>query len=462
MAFKKIRLILLFSLFAVGEALAQAPPTKYAKEDVISDLTYLHETLQNAHHSPFAYTSKATLDSAYAAIKSNLNTDSVSSLAATNAFQRLAAVLKNGHTGVFFPIPEYISYGSGGGTLFPLEVALEEDKVLIRRNHAKEADVPLGAELLSINGKAMGDILETIYPQISAERPYFKKAKVEYLSLPRLHWQMFGPQAEYEVKIKQDGQVKTLTLQPIRVFEDYEDVRTDVVNAQMNLRFLENAAYLNPGNFGGDLKSYKSFIDSAFVEIKAAKKKNLIIDLRSNSGGDDPFSDYLVSYIADKPFRWTNDFSLRSSAVLKAHTRTGDTTTAYSKAILAHKNGEVFPYAFSEYEPQAKKKRFKGKVYVLVNRQSHSMSAVCAAQIQDYGWGTIVGEETGEYPSLYAAIFPFVLPKTGVTVSISKGYITRVNGSKKEEGVIPDLIIRDHLLDENDEILDGLLKRIEK
>ena len=34
-------------------------------------------------------------------------------------------------------------------------------------------------------------------------------------------------------------------------------------------------------------------------------------------------------------------------------------------------------------------------------------------------------------------------------------------GSKKAEGVIPDIYIRDHLLDENDEILDGLLKIIE-
>jgi len=35
-----------------------------------------------------------------------------------------------------------------------------------------------------------------------------------------------------------------------------------------------------------------------------------------------------------------------------------------------------------------------------------------------------------------------------------------VNGSKKREGVIPDIYIKDHLLDEDDEILDGLLKQI--
>lgn len=103
-----------------------------------------------------------------------------------------------------------------------------------------------------------------------------------------------------------------------------------------------------------------------------------------------------------------------------------------------------------------------GRIYVLVNSQSISQAAVTAAQIQDYGWGTIVGEETGEYPSLYASIFQYVLPNTGIVVSISKGRITRENGSNKEEGVIPEIFIKDLLIDEKDEILNGLLKMINK
>ncbi len=100
-----------------------------------------------------------------------------------------------------------------------------------------------------------------------------------------------------------------------------------------------------------------------------------------------------------------------------------------------------------------------GKVYVLVNRQSHSQTTVTAAQIQDYGFATIVGEETGEYPSLYASIFQFKLPNTQIPVNVSKGKIVRVNGSTVEAGVIPDIYIKDHLLDEEDEILEGLLQK---
>ena len=239
--------------------------------------------------------------------------------------------------------------------------------------------------------------------------------------------------------------------------------RNELFHSAMTLKLYDQAAYLNPGGFGGDLEKYMHFIDSAFTEIKKHKSKNLIVDLRNNPGGDDVFSDYLVSYFANKPFKWTSKFTLKTSKLLKEHTRqNNDTTTTYSKEILAHDNGEIYEYPFKDYQPQPRAKRFTEKVYILVNRQSHSQSTVTAAQIQDYGFGTIVGEETGEYPTLYASVFYYSLPNTDVTVQISKGRIVRVNGSTKEEGVIPDIIIKDHLLDENDEILDGLLKRLER
>ena len=99
---------------------------------------------------------------------------------------------------------------------------------------------------------------------------------------------------------------------------------------------------------------------------------------------------------------------------------------------------------------------------MLVNRQSHSQATVTAAQIQDYGFATIVGEETGEYASLYASMFEFKLPNTRIPVSVSKGKMVRVSGSTKEEGVVPDIFIKDHLLDDTDEILEGLLEKISK
>ena len=436
--------------------------SNFARKEVLTDLESLFTALIDAHYNVYAYTSKADFKATYAKLKGSVTKDSLTLLEANLLFQQLAAAVNNGHTSLDFPGQEYVNYAYAGGIVFPLELAFEDNKALVRKNWSGNGAIAIGDEVMAINGVAIVEILQQIYPLISAERPYFKDAKIELYSFPRYYWLVFGRQDNFTVQVRAGDEITSHELKAVDVIAGYEMKRTEVLNPALKLEFLDGAAYLNPGGFGGEVEAYRRFIDSAFSVIKSHETKNLIIDLRNNPGGDDAFSDYLVSYIADEPFNWNSNFTLKTSAILKAHVRrNSDTTTRYAQAILGHENGETFAFRFDEYQPQPAEKRFTGNVYVLVNRQSHSQSAVTAAQIQDYGFGTIVGEETAEYPSLYASIFQYNLPITGLTVHISKGYIVRINGSTKQEGVIPDIVIRDHLLDETDEILEGVLKTME-
>ena len=433
----------------------------FSREAVLEDLSTLRESLIDAHYNVYAYTTEQTFDSAYHSVENDILKDSLSFLEATNHFQRLISVIKNGHTEIPFPGQSYGEYAEAGGTLFPLEIALEDDKALIRKNWSDDQSIPIGSELASINGISISEILSGIYPQVSAERPYFRNAKIELYSLPRYYWQVYGRQDDFEVEIRSGDTVRKHPLKAVSVVEGFEMKSTFLLASAMQLKFMGTTAYMNPGGFGGDEEKYRRFIDSSFAQIKQKKSTDLILDLRNNSGGNDSFSDYMVSYIADKPFKWNSKFTLKTSRFLKEHVRqNNDTTSAYWKEVLSRKDGEVYEYAYDPYQPQPKDKRFTGNVYVLVNRHSHSQSAVTASQIQDYGFGTIVGEETGDYPSLYASVFSYQLPNTGIAVQVSKGYIVRVNGSTAEQGVMPDIFIRDHLLDENDEILNGLLEKI--
>ena len=437
--------------------------TKFSNEEVVEDLKYLYETLKDAHYDLYAYTTEQKFDSAYQKVKGAIHKDSLNLLETISLYQRLITVVNNGHTEIDFPGQSYLEYAYTGGTVFPLEISFEYNKALVRKNWSDIDEIKVGSEILSINGMAMPEILSKIYPQVSAERTYFKNAKIEMYSFPRYYWQVFGQQDDFHIEIRSGKTVNHYLIKAVSALDGFEMKRTEVITGARKLKFIDTSAYLNPGGFGGDEDRYRRFIDSAFLEIKDRKSKNLIVDLRNNSGGNDAFSDYLVSYIADKPFKWTSGFTLKTSKFLKEHTRQhNDTTAVYFQKILTHKNGEIYDYEFDEYQPQSEQKRFVGKVFVLVNRQSHSQSAVTAAQIQDYNFGTIVGEETGDYPSLYASQFQYALPNTGIPVKVSKGYIVRVSGSTAEQGVIPDYFIKDHLLDEDDEILNGLLKKIKK
>ena len=461
---RRLLLPFLFFLSCISQhVVAQQATIKFSKNDIISDLDYLYQALEDAHINLYAYATKQHLDSVYRDVRDAIRKDSLDQREATNTFQHLVAAVNNGHTEVDFPISAYVNYAYNGGTLFPLELAIENGHYFIRKNFSKANQIEIGSELVRINDEPIAQVIASIYQIISAERLYFKNAKVEVFSFPRLYWQVFGEQKQFNVAIRQNDSIKNYTFAAVPVIDGYEAKREEILNARMQLKFYTTAAYLNPGSFGGDIAKYQRFIDSAFAEINTRQTENLIIDLRNNSGGHDSFSDYLVAYIADKPFLWQSKFTIKSSSFLKAHVKAhNDTTDPYFKEILNHENGEIYTYPLPKYQPQPENKRYKGTVYVLINRQSHSQATVTAAQIQDYNWGIIVGEETGEYATLYASQFQFSLPHTDIAVKCSKGQIIRINGSTKPQGVIPDISINDHLLDEDDEILNGLLDRISK
>ena len=430
---------------------------------VLEDLKYLRKSLVESHYNLFAFTSEHSFNENFDNIKSSITDDSLSNIKAISIFQSVISKANNGHTEISFPGKTYSEYAYSGGTLFPLEIAFESHKPLVRKNWSSEAEIKIGSEIISINGQPIAQVLEKIYQLISAERRYFKHAKIELYSFPRLYWQAFGQVDIFVVEFKDGDKTKSFSLRAIDVIEGYEMKREDISTPDRFIKFYNKSAYLKTGNFGGDLDKYKNFIDSSFIVINNGVTQNLIIDLRNNLGGGNDFSDYLISYIADKPFYWNAEFSLKSSEILKEQVKSiYDTTEHFWQSVLNHQNGEIYSYEFEAYQPQGKNNRFEGNVFVLINRQSYSQAAVTAAQIQDYGFATLVGEETAEFLSLYASQFGFLLPNTKIEVKVAKGYIVRVNGSKIAEGVIPDIYINDYLLDEEDEILNKLLIQIEK
>lgn len=460
---QKIQFSLLFIFLSFLNVIAQTTEKKFEKHNVLSDLAYLNTSLHDTHINLYAYTSKAAFLKNLDAVKKSIRKDSLTLLETTSIFQNVISIANIGHTEIDFPSTSYRNYAYNNGTIFPFEIAFKNNKQVIRKNFSTQNAIKIGSEILSINGKSMQDILNKIYTLVSAERLYLKHAKIELYSFPRLYWQAFGQQDNFEIEIKEGAEINKYNVKAVNLINDFELKRDDIMDAKMSLKFFQRSAYLNPGDFGGDETAYRKFIDSSFTKISTSNTETLIIDLRNNRGGNDSFSDYLVSYIANKPFKWHSKLKIKTSKILKAHTKkNNDTTDAYFKAILNHNDGETYMFPFENYQPQPKNKRFKGKVYVLINRHSYSQAAVTAAQIQDYKFGTLVGEETGDYPTLYAAQFQYTLPNTGIIVKISKGQIVRVNGSEKQEGVIPDIFITADLLDDKDEILKGILSKLNR
>jgi len=175
----------------------------------------------------------------------------------------------------------------------------------------------------------------------------------------------------------------------------------------------------------------------------------VLIDLRDNPGGDNSFSDLMVAWYATKPFRFAKDFRIKlSEAAIESNRKRLSLVANDKDAISAklaaayaqHRIGDVFSFEIPEASPRAGA-RFTGKVYLLINRHSYSNTVQVAALSRDYGFATIVGEETSDLATTYGAMEQFTLPRTGIEVGFPKAQIIRVNGDMRARGVVPDIAI---------------------
>ena len=87
-------------------------------------------------------------------------------------------------------------------------------------------------------------------------------------------------------------------------------------------------------------------------------------------------------------------------------------------------------------------RRFTGRVWLLIDRQSYSNTVSVAALVQDYGFGKVLGEPTSDMASTYGAMERFTLANTELSVGFPKARIVRPNGDRRSRGVTPDIPIR--------------------
>jgi len=214
-----------------------------------------------------------------------------------------------------------------------------------------------------------------------------------------------------------------------------------------------------------------TFIDEAFGTFLANGADSLVIDLRNNPGGDNSFSDPIISWIADKPFRFASTFLVRSSneAAVSNQARLDASPDAaegvsglYAKAFASTPRGQTFEFDIPLATPR-EGARFKGKVYVLVNRNSYSNAVTTATIFQDYGWGEVAGELTADFATTFGAMETFNLPNTGFKVGFPKAYIVRPSGDKRPGGVQPDIVIKTPIVpSDRDVVLDRLVSKIKQ
>lgn len=464
---RSLAAFLLSPLLLVGLAACAAPPasgdTRHTPEQLREDFDALYAGLRAAHVDLYARRSKAEYDALHRRMRDAL--DAPLTVAETRLrFQRFAAYGRVAHARVEPPTEAWEAYRVGGGTAFPLFLRVVDGRVHVSDTVGQIEGVAPGDVLLAVDGEPVDAWLAPVRDLISADNDHLRDTQLE-TRLPMLAWLAHGPRERFALRVRKADGREVDAVASARSRTEYGTLmasrapRFELDWNAREARMLDGGiAYLRPGPFYDnrpdaaspwDNTAFLAFVDQAFADILARDARVLLIDLRDNPGGDNAFSDPLLAWIADKPFRFTHRFEIRVSPQTTASNRrrlqdTGNATDSLSARFDAlyrdRPDGSLVMFPIDWAQPRAGR-RFEGQVFVLVNRHSYSNAVSVAAIVQDFGFGTVIGEETADLASTLGAMEQFTLPRTGIEVGYPKARILRPNGDDRPRGVVPDIAI---------------------
>lgn len=459
-------------------------PSVSAKELVAmgqlkSDFTLFRQALQEAHPGLYRYTPKAEFDSILSQTMQQIDRDMT-----RHEFYKLLLPLVNqikcGHTKLH-PDENWTSnFFFNTGNVFPWRLHFEENKAFILGNYTNNiSDVPIGAELVSINGKPVPEIIPEMLPAFSSDG---NNMTFKYLEMSHYFSAFYANLYEgtdtfvvvYKEKAKLN-EIKVASI-PDSVIIQYEKHQEELRAKQppytLELKSGETAL-LTISSFWMDSDSlkFKKFLKNSFKLINDQKVKNLIIDLRNNEGGKDKRGALLMSYLTDQQFGYYDRLELTTRNKYSfAHHAHLPRFYGILRLLVSKEKDGTYRWKFSKnskiQKPQ--KDNFAGKVYVLINGASFSVTAEFAAIAHYLKRATFIGEETGGgYYGNNSGTFVIVtLPnsKLNVGIPLMAYYLKVEDYSCPDHGVIPDFEVKPSasaIISGQDVVLDFTLKHLE-
>lgn len=333
---------------------------------------------------------------------------------------------QDGHTFVNYPMSYSDTLDNQGHGFFPFKVRFRDRHIYLQEDHSKQA-VPAYAELLSINGRTVSEIVRD-FEQIETMDRYAPLEPYMSYFFKHLLYPMHGWGGQYEITYQQNDSTITTTVQgislgdfPSKPFHYWNySTHTDSGYALLDLNLCE------------DYERFMPFCDSVFTDLNERQIPNLVIDIRGNSGGTTRHGDTLLTYLTDKPFT-------QYGAVETKHSTLTNPELDSSFIEIHSEMGELH----AVNNPN----RHEGKVFVLTDEITFSSAAIIAGTVQCFDIGTVIGRETGGTQIMYSSFYDLYLPNTGLFVGISTDRRHIPCGEHHDRGVIPDHEIRYEISD---------------
>lgn len=404
-------------------------------EQAFEDIETLRLNLKMYHSGLNRFTPADSIDYYFDLVKSRLGDEQE----VVDLYKEVTFLLNKvrcGHTRT--SMPASANGGFKNEHLFlPVSVAYLGEKLYVDDFLTNEGELKKGEEILTINGLPVKEVTRRIFEHHSSDgfiNSHKYRLTERYF---RYYYQLYvSPDADrYALTLRGlDGGLRRVTISG-EGWEQLIDLdKPAPERAMLKLEHRSNYSYMKIGTFGsyslnGAGLDYNQFLEDSFKDLKERGTRNLVLDLRGNGGGDDNYGALLVSYFADKPFRYFDRIE-----VTDAYSGYGSVSRSGGRNLMTSHKG------LSVWQPKAN--RFTGKVFVLTDGWSFSTCADVATVLHHQKWATFLGEETGGgYDGNTSGNSQTLrLPHSGININLPMWMYTTANEGHSfyGRGVIPD------------------------
>lgn len=329
--------------------------------------------------------------------------------------------------------------------LFPVQVHVDKDQVLVLRNLGNET-LPALAKITSINGQSIQQILTTLMANSTFGDGDSQGGK--YFQLNRyfsaLYANHFGVSERYSIGLEVDGKHSIVEVEGVNkdqiesAFPSFQAPFSFEIKEKKIAVMTIHRFFTYPGE-----EDFKRFLKESFSKIKAQGIQKLVLDLRGNEGGNEKWGIELYRYLATAPFSYYEKVTSRPNQKLAFATRTSrlfKLANSFSK-----KKSNEFLFRFAPHgliKPYSS--AFQGELVILLDGQSFSVTTEFASRVKADGRAKFVGEETAGGAALNSSGFFTIvtLPNSKIDLGIPRLGFHMANlpdSMNAKRGILPDL-----------------------
>jgi Peptidase family S41 len=390
---------------------------KYAAETLQKDYTVFRNMLEESHPGIYWYTSKESMDGYFDWGKQQLK-DSMTEPEFKKILSYVISKINCGHT-VVKNSKSYSKYLDTVRTkTFPFSVKIWPDTIVVAFNLQRKDSLPVrGSVIKKINGLPVEKIIDSLFQFISTDG-YNITHKNQSLSnrgnFGSNFTSVFGEADKYTVEfIDSNNKTVNTVISAYKPLVDSaarnalrrlvkmskKERRKQLLQNRRSLRIdtAGKTAVMDVNTFQKNAK-LKKFFKKSFKSLQETKVKNLIIDVRSNGGGNVMNSTLLTKYITNNKFKIADSlYAFTRKSRYGRYIESNFFNRFFMLFVTRKKTDGKYHFGYFErhfFKPK-KKNHFDGQVFILIGGNSFSATTLFANAVIKQENVLVAGEETG-------------------------------------------------------------------